>query len=247
MPQQGTGFSVGKDQCAKPFMLGRYPNTNPATTRVESMKVTSLLFFLLVGFYHLACSQGTQSDVRAARGDLYRCEGCEAIHEHDFDSLTPRTTIPPPDEPGERLILTGTVYQTDGKTPAANVVIYAYHTNEKGVYPTRGDETGWARRHGYLRGWVKTDETGRYQFDTIRPAQYPVGTIEAHIHMTVKEPGHREYYIDEVVFAGDPNVDDEYRRDADNRGGSGIIALIRNDGGVWHGTRDIILERHPDD
>lgn len=188
-----------------------------------------------------ACAQ------QAARSDLYVCEGCEAIYEHAFDHLSWQTTIPPDGEPGEPLILSGTVYQTDGTTPAPGVVVYAHHTNAEGIYPTRGIEEGWARRHGYLRAWIKTDAEGRYQFRTIKPGSYPNRKTPAHIHLTVKEPDQPEYWIDEILFEDDPHVTTGIRKGAQNRGGSGIIRLTRDEEGIWHGTRDIILEKHPTD
>lgn len=178
-----------------------------------------------------------------SRPDLHRCEGCEAIHERSFEGLTPRAAIPPPGEAGERLVLTGRVVRPDGRTPAPGVVVYAYHTNAAGVYPTRGNETGWDRRHGYLRGWIVTDSSGEYRFETIRPGAYPGRDDPAHIHMIVKEPGRREYWIDEVVFDDDPRVTARYRAAQGNRGGSGIIRLRRDGTGTWAGRRDIILER----
>jgi protocatechuate 3,4-dioxygenase beta subunit len=178
-----------------------------------------------------------------SRPDLYRCEGCEAIHERSFRGLSPATTIPPAGEPGERLVLSGRVLKPDGATPAAGVVIYAYHTSVAGVYPTRGNERGWDRRHGYLRGWIMTDSTGGYRFETIRPGGYPGRPEPAHIHMVVKEPNRREYWIDEVVFADDPRVDDRYRAAQPNRGGPGTIRLSRDPSGTWLGRRDIILEK----
>lgn len=181
------------------------------------------------------------------RPDLYRCEGCEAIHEHPFEDLSWQTVIPPEGEPGDPLLLSGIVYERDGTTPAPGVVIYAHHTNAAGVYPPAEGATGWARRHGYLRGWVKTDAQGRYQFRTIRPASYPNSEAPAHIHLIIKEPDHREYWIDDVVFEGDPYVTASRRQRQHPRGGSGVITLTRDAEGRWHGTRDIVLEPHPTD
>jgi protocatechuate 3,4-dioxygenase beta subunit len=141
------------------------------------------------------------------------------------------------------MILTGRVYRPDGTTPAADVVVYAYHTNAAGIYPTRGTEQGWGRRHGYLRGWVKTNAAGEYRFDTIRPAPYPGRRDPAHVHMTVKEPDRREYWIDEVVFTDDPLVTPGYGERVDRRGGSGIVTPVRDTTGAWVVRRDIILER----
>lgn len=178
-----------------------------------------------------------------SRPDLFRCEGCEAIHERTFRGLTGAATIPPAGEAGERLVLGGRVLQPDGVTPAPDVVVYAYHTNAAGVYPTRGIERGWDRRHGYLRGWIMTGPDGEYRFETIRPGPYPGRSDPAHIHLIVKEPDRREYWIDEVVFLDDVRVDERYRGAQGNRGGSGIIRLTRDPSGTWIGRRDIVLER----
>jgi protocatechuate 3,4-dioxygenase beta subunit len=195
------------------------------------------LYILLLSFFLAsprACSQTT-------RPDLYDCEGCEAVNEHSFDDLSWETVIPDDDEPGEALTITGTVFQPDGRTPAPDVILYVYHTNARGVYPTRGDETGWARRHGYLRGWMKTNAEGKYRFRTIRPAPYPGRQSPAHIHIIVKEPDRREYWIEEIRFEGDPILAQVDQPD-DPRGGPGLINLERDDRGEWHGTRAILLE-----
>ena len=48
------------------------------------------------------------------------------------------------------------------------------------------------RRHGYIRGWMKTNEKGQYRFYTLKPASYPNSTAVKHIHPTIKEPGKNE-------------------------------------------------------
>lgn len=183
----------------------------------------------------LACAQ--------ARPDLFECEGCEAIHEKSFKGLSWRTTVAPAAEPGERLTLSGTVFKTDGKTPAPGVVVYIHHTNVAGEYPRRGDETGWGRRHGYLRAWVVTNERGEYRFDTIRPGTYPNRGAPAHIHFIIKEPNRREYWIDDVVFTDDPLVNAAYRAGLQNRGGNGIVTPRRDAAGSWLVQRNIVLEK----
>ena len=138
------------------------------------------------------------------------------------------------------MIIQGTVYQADGRTPAAGVIIYAYHTNREGIYPTNGDEKGWARRHGYIRGWTKTDENGRYTFYTFKPETYPSRTEPAHVHLTVKEPGKLEYWIDSIQFEEDELLTKQVREKMGNRGGSGIVTL-KEKGLFLLAERDIIL------
>ena len=179
------------------------------------------------------------------RSDLYVCEGCEATTERAPAGLTPSVTLAPPGTPGERLRLTGRVLAADGVTPAADVVIYAHQTNAQGLYADGSSESVWSRRHGRLRGWVRTGPDGRYAFDTIKPAPYPDMTMPAHIHLFVQEPGRRPYYIDDVVFDGEHGVDAAYRAHQELRGGSGIVRLTGNAAQGWSAVRDIRLERHP--
>jgi protocatechuate 3,4-dioxygenase beta subunit len=185
-----------------------------------------------------ACSNGQQQTKPDWR-NLYDCEGCEGVLEGP-EKLTSQVEIPGTDEPGKKMNLSGTVYLADGKTPAENVILYFYHTNNKGIYPTRGNETGWGKRQGYLRGWIKTGADGRYLVKTIRPGTYPSRSDPAHVHMMLKEPGRKPYWVDDYVFEDDPLVDAAYRNNRRNRGGNGIITL-KKENGVWEGKRDIVL------
>ena len=92
--------------------------------------------------------QDDQAITKAVGGP---CEGCEAIFEFGDKHLKNVDTLPLFNETSPKLKITGTVYQNDGKTPAEDVILYIYHTNREGIYQTRGDETGWARRHGFIR------------------------------------------------------------------------------------------------
>lgn len=182
---------------------------------------------------------------RAVRSDLYNCEGCEGAHERAPATLDWHARIGPASEPGDAMRIEGRVLKSDGITAAPGVVVYAYQTSAKGLYANGTPETEWSRRHGRLRGWAKTDATGRYAFDTIKPAPYPRQTMPAHVHLTIVEPGRPAYYIDDIVFAGEFGVTPAYRTAQELRGGSGIVKLARTTDGGWLARRNIILERHP--
>lgn len=181
----------------------------------------------------------------AARRGLYDCEGCEAVAERAPTTLSAAIDLAAPDEPGERMILTGRVLTADGTAPAVGVVIYAHHTNDAGLYANGSNESVWSRRHGRLRGWVRTDAEGRYTFRTIKPAPYPDRSMPAHVHLFVGEPGRRPYYIDDVVFDGEFGVTTAYRKACELRGGNGIVRLGRTGAGALLARRDIRLEVHP--
>ncbi len=168
------------------------------------------------------------------------CEGCEAIYEYGQKVLRPIDTLPQFGQIQPSLKIYGTVYKRDARRPASDVILYIYHTNRQGIYPTKGDETGWARRHGSIRGWVKTGQDGQYVFYTFRPAAYPDGSEPEHIHITVKEPDKNEYYLDDYLFEDDPLLTPQIRSRLTNRGGSGIV-VPREEDGMMTIKRDIIL------
>ncbi len=180
------------------------------------------------------------TSVAAQDAPLPACEWCGAAEAPDAVDWV--TTIAGPEEPGQRLVLEGTVFEPDGVTPAAGVLLYVYHTNAEGRYEARGEVPGNERRHGALRGWLRTDENGRYRVETIKPAPYPNRREPAHIHVTVTPPGGEEDWVDSVKFADDPLVTDRYRDPRNARGGSGIVTLSRDADGVLHAVRDIVLE-----
>lgn len=165
---------------------------------------------------------------------------CSFIHMPP--SLTSVMTIANESEPGERMVIAGTIYKSDGKTPYPNVILYAYQTDSKGYYSKSGKEQGAQKWHGHLHGWCKTDKNGRYEIQSIRPAPYPGNNIAAHIHMAVKEPQNKQpYHITDFVFKDDPLVDERYLRSINQKyGGTGIVNL-REAGKVWTGKRDIVL------
>jgi len=145
------------------------------------------------------------------------------------------------DEKGQKLIIEGTIFQLDGKTPVPDVIVYYYHTDPGGKYtPTEGMLPS-ARPHGHLRGWIKSGPDGRYAIYTSRPGPYPNENIEAHIHVYIKEPFlDVPYRIDEWIFDDDPLVTEEARSRLRNMGGNPILD-IEKENDVQRTNHDIIL------
>lgn len=169
------------------------------------------------------------------------CEGCEAVFSGLPTGISSAVRIAPENEPGEPLKVSGTVRNADGTTQP-DVIIYAYQTDAAGHYPHDPALTGSAARHGRLRTWVRSDDAGRYELVTIRPASYPGTKIPQHIHLHVIEPGRCTYYIGDVLFADDPLLTPSLQaREADARGGNGVVHPEKGAYGSWQATRDITL------
>ena len=181
----------------------------------------------------LACSPATGQNNRPD------CEWCGSMDAPSNPGWS--TVIAQQNEPGTRIRIHGTVYQSDGITPASGVLLYVYHTNNEGIYAKKGNETGNGVRHGYLRGWMKTSDTGQYEFRSIRPAAYPGRTEPEHIHITITPPEKEEYWINSYLFLDDPLLTDEKRNKRKNDHFSNILEL-QSENGVLVGRRDIILK-----
>ncbi len=151
------------------------------------------------------------------------------------ENVTWKTALAGKNEPGERIKISGTVYEADRRTPAANVLIYLYHTDIEGIYGREGEPN-----HGRFRGWLLTDERGRYEFSSLKPGSYPNGRNPAHIHMTLTTIDRREDWIDSILFAGDNFITADMR--AVKRGGfNPILKLRKNMNDVLTGVRNIQL------
>lgn len=207
-----------------------------------SDRLTSLTTGVLVCYSLLSCAQGL-AEPRAREPVVgLPCEGCEAVFDGLPNELDWTAMLAPDDEPGERLAIEGTVFGIDGE-PAPEIIVYAYQTDARGVYPPNPSRrTAAGRRHGRLHAWVRTDEGGRYRFDTIRPAGYPDSPVAQHVHLHVIEPGCCTYYIDDVYFEDDERLSAADRqRLRHGRGGSGLVRPVLDEHGAWRARRNIHL------
>lgn len=204
-------------------------------------KIVLLLFTCLNAF---SCKGQTPNEPVSSLSEDF--DKSPPFHYKMPESLSSTDTSPAFHEKGQKILLTGTVYEMDTKTPASNVILYYYQTNTNGVYATKENEernmpkNKLGQTHGYIRGWLKTDAEGKYSIYTIKPGSYPSRDEPAHVHVTIKEKKKEPYYIDDFVFDNDPLLTTERRRNLGNRGGSGVIRFVQKDD-IWVGERNIIL------
>lgn len=126
------------------------------------------------------------------------------------------------DEDAGPLVIRGTVADLDGK-PVANAIVECWHANSKGFY-SHFDPTG-AQTDFNLRGAVRTDAQGKYEFRTLMPVGYgcpPHGATQqllnglgrhgnrpAHVHFFVTSEQHRKLTT-QFNIEGDPLIWDDF-------------------------------------
>jgi catechol 1,2-dioxygenase len=163
-----------------------------------------------------------------------------ADREADINGGTPRTIEGPlyvagaperegvskidldPDADSGPLIIRGTVTGPQGK-PVANALVECWHANSKGFY-SHFDPTG-AQSSFNLRGAVRTDADGKYEFRTLMPVGYgcpPQGATQqllnalarhgnrpAHVHFFVTSDKYRKLTT-QINIEGDPLIWDDF-------------------------------------
>jgi protocatechuate 3,4-dioxygenase, beta subunit len=184
-------------------------------------------------------AQKSENDILSLIKKNAKPKSAEGVGAIDAPAnISSKTILLNDSDKGENMLISGTVFQPDGKTPAPNVLIYIYHTDIEGYYGRKSDE----HKHGRYRGWMLTDKQGRYSFQTIKPAPYPENRFAAHIHTTLTTEQMKEDWIDNYLFEGDTLISVRERETAGNKGGfNPILTLEKKPDGFWHAKRDIQL------
>jgi len=158
-----------------------------------------------------------------------------------FEAGAPkRTRIAGDGEPGEQLLLDGTVLERDCETPVAFALLDVWQADAEGRYYAAGD-TNYR-----LRGQIVTDAQGRWRLHTVLPGHYengPGAWRPAHIHFTVSAPGFASVTT-QLYFAGDPYLapNDGCPTGCDSGDPHRIIELEPSEG-LSLGTWRVVLDR----
>ena len=222
--------------------------------------------FLRTGFWGLAAStgvlslgadaaptqpSGTDHDQSPATVVVPDPEPPESFKATEDNILGPyfrsgapyRAKITPPLEPGETLVVRGRVWSFASKQPLGAARLDVWQANAAGRYDN--DDADQPPRPGVFvnRARMVADETGYYEFETIKPGRYQIGDNRwrpAHIHYKVAAPGHKTL-VTQLYFDGDPyNTKDEFIKP------SLIIKLETvktRDSAFLLGTFDIVLPK----
>jgi len=148
-----------------------------------------------------------------------------------------RIVVPPQGEPGTAIVISGVVTDANG-APLRSASVYVYQTDARGYYDPSNPR---ASDNPRLKGYMRTDAQGRYEFRTIRPGSYPGTRNPGHVHYHVNAPGHRERVF-EIVFEGDSLIPPQWREQAKSEdSGVAIVALTGNASGPLRGAQNVKL------
>jgi protocatechuate 3,4-dioxygenase beta subunit len=110
---------------------------------------------------------------------------------------------------GERIIVSGTVRDTEGK-PLRGTLVEVWQANAAGRYRHRWDRWPAPLDPNFSgAGRCVTDDEGRYSFTTVKPGPYPWGNHDnawrpAHIHFSLLGRAFVQRLVTQMYFPGDP-------------------------------------------
>lgn len=112
-----------------------------------------------------------------------------------------RTSLVIPNDPGTKILLSGTVKHDDCITVFKKAKIELWHCSAKGEYDNSTDEFRY-------RATTYSDGEGKYFFNTILPVPYGIGGDvyrPAHFHMMISGDGYQPL-VTQLYFTGDKHL-----------------------------------------
>ncbi|UKM64044.1 hypothetical protein GSB9_00591 [Flavobacteriaceae bacterium GSB9] len=198
---------------------------------------TIFTFAILVGLFIGNQSVKAQETAQVLDEKPSNFKKRSPIYDYKEKQLNNVDTIPDFASRTTKLKITGTIYESDGITPAKNVLLFIHQADEDGNFELKRENKKRYVRH---RGWIRTNENGKYTFYTFVPGSYIYGSELRQILPILKEPGKPEYAIESFVFDNDPLLKDKCRERIEATNPNRILKLDKKEG-LFVAHRDIIL------
>lgn len=160
------------------------------------------------------------------------------INDYGELQIEDSATIPDYESKENKIKITGTIYQSDGVTPAKDVLLYIEQPNEYGDFDLREDNK---QRYVHHRAWVKTDANGQYTIYTFVPGGDRRFNQLQQIYPLIKVGTKPEYALDTFLFEEDPLLSKACRKKIAKKGDLSRILKPKKVDGLLVAQRDIVL------
>ncbi|WP_456438332.1 hypothetical protein [Psychroserpens sp.] len=165
------------------------------------------------------------------------------IYDYAETQLNNTDTIPGFESKLNKLKISGTIYESDGITPAKDVILYIDQADENGDFDLRYSNE---KRYVHNRGWIKTGTDGTYTFYTYIPGNDRRYNQMQQLFPIVKEPSKDAYELASFVFDEDPFLTKTCRKRMAKKGDPSRILKLKNVDGINVVQKDIILSSDDD-
>lgn len=160
------------------------------------------------------------------------------IYDYTELELNNTDTIPGFESKVNKLKISGTIYESDGVTPASDVILFIEQADENGQFNLRKQND---KRYVHNSGWIKTDADGQYTFYTYIPGNDRRYNQLQQLFPTVKEVSKAEYEIESFLFDEDPMLTKLCRKKITKKGDPTRILKLKKEDGLYIVQKDIVL------
>jgi len=173
----------------------------------------------------------------------------EDIPFYDYKELTlsNEATVQDYEVKPNKLKITGIIYESDGITPAKDVVLYLYQHDENGEFQLEASENSKRLRH---RTWIKTDDDGKYTINTFMPGEaivplnYPRRYGPKQLYLVAKTDNSEDFNLPAFMFENDDLLSKSCKKRLKRKGIDCILSPELKDG-VLIAEKNIILPENP--
>ena len=160
------------------------------------------------------------------------------VYDYEDFQLSDTDTIPGFESKPNKLKISGTIYESDGVTPANGVILYIEQADEHGDFDLRKEN---GKRYVHNRGWVKTDANGQYTFYTYIPGNDRRYNQLQQLFPVIKESSKEAYEIESFLFDEDPLLSKICRKKITKKGDPSRILKPTKVNDIFVVQKDITL------
>ena len=195
------------------------------------------LHLFLICLLGISFSNYSQDSLEYAENDLEDIIDYDVFHglSNQLDNID---TIPGFESKTNKLKIYGTIYKSDGVTPAKDVILYIEQADEHGNFDLRKEND---KRYVHNRGWIKTDSDGNYTFYTYIPGNDRRYNQMQQLFPIIKEPSKPEYAIGTFLFDEDPLLSKLCRKRLAKKGDITRILKLTKEDDLFVTKKDIKL------
>ena len=153
--------------------------------------------------------------------------------------LTNTDTIPDFETKAEKLKISGTIYESDGVTPAKDVILYIEQADDNGNFELRKQND---EKYVYHHGLVKTDADGKYTFYTFIPGNDRRYNQLQQLFPTVMAPDKPQQILPSFLFDSDPMLTKKCRKRMAKKDDVSRILKPVKQNGLLVVQKDIVLQ-----
>lgn len=198
---------------------------------------SSIIVLYLVFFIGGFSIHAFQTD--SASGNLSEdLEEYNPFYDYMERRLYNSDTIPGYESKNDKLKISGTIYMSDGVTPAKDVILYIEQADEHGDFELKGKKE---KRYVHNRGWIKTNADGQYTFYTYVPGNDRRYNQFQQLFPIIKEPSKPAYHIASLLFDQDPLLTKNCRKRMAKKGDPSRILKLKEENGIFTVQKDIVL------